>query len=314
MIHVEHHGPVIAIRMARGFLGRPIDWTTAYWVDGLLIDAGPPCTARQLLRVLNPLHIDSIVVTHAHEDHMGGLPALRARYPHVPIYASRRTVPLLREPSRLAIQLYRRLLWGRPKPVPDVISLDEVDEVLRTPSYCFRVVETPGHSRDHISLYEPTQRWIFSGDAFVGGPERHWPADSDLFAVLSSLRTLASLRPERLFPASGNVRRTPLPELHEKIGLLLQLTRAVARLDAAGMTVPEMVTALFNGESPLRWWTMGHLSAAHLIEACRSYNALMAQDDRPMASRERPRPFNTPSDSSDTSTNPSTDYGDIFRS
>ena len=38
MIHVEQHGPVLAIRMARGFLGRPLAWTTAYWVDGLLID------------------------------------------------------------------------------------------------------------------------------------------------------------------------------------------------------------------------------------------------------------------------------------
>lgn len=36
MIHVEQHGPVTAIRMARSLLGRPVYWTAAYWVDGLL--------------------------------------------------------------------------------------------------------------------------------------------------------------------------------------------------------------------------------------------------------------------------------------
>ena len=37
MIHVEQHGPVVAIRMSRSFLGRPFWWTAAYWVDGVLM-------------------------------------------------------------------------------------------------------------------------------------------------------------------------------------------------------------------------------------------------------------------------------------
>ena len=44
MIQVEQHGSVTVIRMARALLGRPLYWTAAYWLDGLLID-----TTRSLI-------------------------------------------------------------------------------------------------------------------------------------------------------------------------------------------------------------------------------------------------------------------------
>ena len=53
MITVEQHGSVTVIRMARAFFGRPLYWTAAYLVDGLLIDTGPLCTASELVRVLD---------------------------------------------------------------------------------------------------------------------------------------------------------------------------------------------------------------------------------------------------------------------
>ncbi len=95
MIQTEQHGSVTAIRMARAWLGRPLYWTAAYWVDGLLIDTGPRCTAAQLARVLEQVRVEQIVVTHGHEDHIGGLALLRQRYPSVPIYASLRTLPFI---------------------------------------------------------------------------------------------------------------------------------------------------------------------------------------------------------------------------
>jgi glyoxylase-like metal-dependent hydrolase (beta-lactamase superfamily II) len=314
MIHVEQHGPVIAIRMARRVLGRPLYWTAAYWVDGLLIDAGPRCTARQLARVLSQVHVDRIVLTHSHEDHIGGLGLLHATYPRAPIYAAPAALPFIKEPAKLRMQVYRRVVWGMPQAVTAARSLDELDNLVRTSAYTFRVVETPGHSRDHISLFEPTQRWLFCGDAFIGGQDRSWARDFDLFGVLSSLRTLASLRPERMFPGSGTVRRTPVPDIHEKIGQLTRLSQEVARLDATGMSVGEMAASLLKGETSFRFWTGGHYSAANLVEACRSYNALVAPagglavagdvTDPPRA--ERP-------DSTDSSANESADRGDMVR-
>ena len=312
MIHVEQHGPVLAIRLARAFLGRPLWWTAAFWVEGLLIDAGPSCTAQELVRVLRPYGVEQVVITHGHEAQIGGLPAIHRAFPEARIYASVRTLPLIEAPSRIKAQRYRRLLWGEPQEFTDVLTLDAADNQIKTSNYTFRVVETPGHTADHITLFEPVQRWAFCGDTFLYGRDETWASESDLFAVLSSLRTLDSLHPERIFAGNGRVSRTPRPELHEKIGNLVRLAREVARLEAAGVHVGEMVATLFGQEPPITFWTFGHLSAANLVEACRAYNAIFsgefdlgptlstAKDDETM-------------DSADSPTNLSTDWGDLIR-
>jgi glyoxylase-like metal-dependent hydrolase (beta-lactamase superfamily II) len=171
-------------------------------------------------------------------------------------------------------------------------------------------VETPGHTRDAISLFEPRQRWLFAGDAFIGGDERSWPRESDLIGVLGSLHTLAGLRPERLFPCSGEVRRNPRPELAGRIDRLQQLCRAVARLEAAGMSVDEMVVRLFRRESAAYWWSGGHDSAANLVEACRSYNALVSPMGQATPAGRARSLFPSFRKSS---TNESADRGDVVR-
>jgi hypothetical protein len=38
MLKIETIGPVTKIKLARALFGRPVYFTAAYWVDGLLID------------------------------------------------------------------------------------------------------------------------------------------------------------------------------------------------------------------------------------------------------------------------------------
>ena len=315
MIHVEQQGSVLAIRMSRSFFGRPFWWTTAYWVDGLLIDTGPRFAARQLCQALHKLPVEKIVITHGHENQIGGLPTLIQQYPNAKVYAARRTVPLLQEPPIASLPLYRQLLWGRPQPWGGPITItDELADRIETNSYSFHVVETPGHTADHIALFEPTQRWLFSGDIYLHGHDDAWPAEADLFGVICSLRTLAALHPERLFASDGRISRTPLPELHGKIGSLVQRARDVARLDALGLTPEEMVLHFFQKEPPIYFWTMGHYSALHLIAACRSYNALfmpVATERDQRTASSQPLAKDEAEDASDSSSNWPIDWGDL---
>lgn len=281
MIQLEEHGSVLAIRMARAFLGKPLAWATAYWVDGLLIDTGPACAARDLLRILQKLDVQQIAITHTHEDNIGGLAAVHAAYPRARIYASSYALTTLAHPNRLHLQWYRRLAWGLPQSVTDVVALEAVENVIVSPNYRFRAVETPGHTRDHISFYEPRQRWAFCGDAYTPNYIRTWPREADLFGVVSSLRTLADLRPERLFPSGAAVRRTPLPEIHAQIGLYVRMARDVAKLEKAGRSTPQIAQELFGGEPRAPVWTEHHLTVHNLIEAVRNYNALVEPYPQP---------------------------------
>lgn len=311
MIQVEQHGSVTVIRMARAWFGRPLYWTAAYWLDGLLIDTGPLCTANELARALDKAPVHQIAITHSHEDHIGGLTALMARYPDATVYASRQALPFIENPDRLDMQRYRKMMWGSPQPFSQARSLDVVEDVIRTPQFTLRAVETPGHSRDHISYFEPTFRWLFCGDAFIGGKDVAWTPESDMFAMVSSLRTMATLRPERLFPGSGTVRRTPLPDLLGRIGDLIQLAGKVQKLEASGLSVGEIVETLFHGEPGLRWWTMGHFSAANLVNACRAYSDLTAPVGH--TTSKPGTPGARPNDFPDSPTSRSTDSGDLRR-
>jgi glyoxylase-like metal-dependent hydrolase (beta-lactamase superfamily II) len=313
MIDVEQHGSVRVFRMARSLFGRPLYWAAAYWIDGVLIDTGPACTAGQLVRLLADTPVRRIAITHAHEDHIGGLHLLRRHFPSAAVYAPRQSIPFIEEPGRIELQTYRRLIWGTPQPCGDVCSLDDVNDRIETGEFVLRAVETPGHSRDHVCYFEPRYRWLFSGDAFIGGRDTAWAPEFDMFAIVSSLRTMASLRPERLFPGSGSIRRTPLPDLHGKISSLIHLAQEVDRLERSGRSTPEVVEMLFRGEPRIKFWTMGHFSAANLVEACRSYNAIVKPFDPEQLSPLPKAAPKGPSDLPDSSANRSSGTGDVRR-
>jgi glyoxylase-like metal-dependent hydrolase (beta-lactamase superfamily II) len=312
MIHTEQHGPITLIRCARSFLGRPISWAAAYYVDGLLIDCGPRCTESEILRLLESVKLKQIVLTHGHEDNIGALAAINDRYPDVPIYGSTRTVALTNDPGRLKLQPHRRLAWGAPRAVESVRLLDEVENRIETPNYLLRAIETPGHSAGHICYFEPTQRWLFSGDAYATGRDTAWTSEVNLFNLLGSLRVLAGLRPERLFPGSGNVRRTPQPEILEKIAYLTQLAGEVGKLEALGMSTGEISACLFESDQRLRFWTFGHHANAHLIAACSSYNELFF-DAMNRSTRHSGTRSHALSDDSIPGASESTDFSDFAR-
>ncbi len=74
----------------------------------LLIDAGIRFKGESKLPDLAPLqglHLDAILVTHAHTDHTGALPVLSEAFPATPIYATAPTIDLVTILTRDALKL-----------------------------------------------------------------------------------------------------------------------------------------------------------------------------------------------------------------
>jgi glyoxylase-like metal-dependent hydrolase (beta-lactamase superfamily II) len=147
--------------------------------------------------------------------------------------------------------------------------------LVETRHHRFQVIHTPGHSPDHICLYEPAKGWLFSGDLFVGGQDRGIRADYNIWQMIESLRKLTSLHISLLFPGSGSVRRNPLPEIIRKIEYLEDLGKRVLELHLKGMGYTQIRRTLLGREMPLTYFTLGHFSGKNLI---RSY-----VKDRPFA-------------------------------
>jgi glyoxylase-like metal-dependent hydrolase (beta-lactamase superfamily II) len=193
---------------------------------GYLIRADRPClvetgtaTSAPLVRDalaavgIGPADLATVVVTHIHLDHAGGVGDIARMFPAAEIVVHESGAPHLADPQLLMASA--RMVYG-----------DELDvlfgTLIPTPADRIRAVDrrsvidlgggrqleshySPGHAKHHLGLIDS-----LSGDLYVGdaagvyiqdtGDQRPAtpPPDFDLDTALESLRMFASLRPARL--------------------------------------------------------------------------------------------------------------------
>jgi glyoxylase-like metal-dependent hydrolase (beta-lactamase superfamily II) len=262
MLKIEKHGPIVKFLCARSVLGRAIYHTAAYWVDGLLIDSGCARTAAALGQALASLPVEQIVNTHSHEDHIGANGLLQQTR-KVSLLAHPLALPILADPRLQPLQLYRRFFWGSPQPSQG----DPVSEWLQTRHHRFQVIHTPGHSLDHICVYEPQEGWLFSGDTFIGGKDRAARPDYDIYAMIASLKRLASLRLTWLFPGSGTIRENPADDIRRKVEHLDALGMQIRRLYQQGHDIAAIRRRVLGPEPYITYLTLGHFQGKYLIQS-----------------------------------------------
>lgn len=262
MIHVETAHTVVKFHLARTLFGRGFYYTAAYVVDGLMIDTGCAHTLAELLHALNGSSIHMIVNTHAHEDHIAGNAAVQRRF-GATILAHPDGIALLADPSKARLRLYQRIMWGHP--AASVAAA--VGDTVETPRHRFQVLHTPGHSADHICLFEPREGWLFSGDAYVGGRDRSLRADYHIWQIIDSLRKLAGLDVSVLFPGSGTIRENPRDALLEKIGYLEETGGTILGLHAKGWSRRRIRRSVLGREQAVAWYTAGHFSGMNLVRS-----------------------------------------------
>jgi glyoxylase-like metal-dependent hydrolase (beta-lactamase superfamily II) len=265
MIQVEQATPggeVAKIRVARSLLGRPAYFTSAYWVDGLLIDTGCAHTAQQFLTALRGWRVERVVNTHSHEDHIGANAEVQEAF-GCPIQAHPDALPILHDPKRQKLQPYRRLFWGRPRPC----EAEPVGDCVETGQFHFQVIHTPGHSPDHICLFEPDRGWLFSGDAYIGGEDRALRQGYDIRATIASLKILAELPVEMIFSGSGTVRDEGRKPLLYKIAYLEELGQRIQSLHQEGLSARQIRRRVIGRELPITYVTLGHFSSLRLIRS-----------------------------------------------
>lgn len=246
--------------MARTVLGRPLYWTGAYLVDGLLVDCGPPATARALLALLEGRTVEGLVLTHHHEDHMGAaslLTAARGLRPQIHTVG----VPILER--GFVQERFRRAVWGtRDRP-----RADDLGPELRTRSLRLQVLHTPGHSVDHVCLYEPEREWLFTGDLFLAERLRYLRSDEELRALIESLDLVGRLRVRRVFCAHrGPVEDGP-GALRRKADHLRALREQILDLLKRGLPEGEVARRAVGPEGPMTWISLGRFSARNFVRS-----------------------------------------------
>ena len=172
-------------------------------------------------------------------------------------------MPLIGQPASLFP--YQEQVWGYPEP-SEVLF---IPPVIRTDRFSFEVIETPGHSAEHVALVERSKGWCFSGDIFAGEAVRVIRPEEDMQTTVASLERLAALETQRLvlFPSSGRIVENGRKALMECAGYLRTLSRKAKDLQAHGRTVQEIINALFGGEHPRAQRTNGQFTTENLIRS-----------------------------------------------
>lgn len=135
----------------------------AYLLGDVLIDAGFSWQAKRVLAGVRGRIVRSHVLTHAHVDHAGGTRKVVDAL-GVPVQAGARDLPALhsgRPESAFPRMLERagRAYSSFPA-VPEATALGEGDTV----GDGFTVLDTPGHSAGHISLWRERDGVLICGD------------------------------------------------------------------------------------------------------------------------------------------------------
>lgn len=262
MIAVERYGPVTALRHGRPIpgLGRPLRTVRCYAVDGLLIDTGLYAKRSAILAFVREHRVGRCVVTHHHEDHSNNAGPLQAA--GLRVHGGAATAA--RVQRGFATRVYQRLIWGRARKA----VLDPLPGVVETERYSFEIIDAPGHCDDQIALYERSQGWLFSGDAFLWARIRYFRRDEDFARTLETTRRLAALDFEPLFCAHAPVATGGRAAMAAKLARLEELEGETRRLAAMGCPVREISRRLLGPTAwSVRLLTLGDASSENLIRS-----------------------------------------------
>ncbi|OBZ09432.1 MBL fold metallo-hydrolase [Bacillus sp. FJAT-26390] len=191
--------------------------------DGLtLVDAALPNNVKAILQAADQLGkpIKRIVLTHAHDDHIGALDGLKEQLPKAQVYISKRDAKLLEGDRSLEKgEPNTPIRGGVPKKVrtkPDVL-LQEGDRI-----GSLLAVAAPGHTPGSMAFLDTRNDILIVGDAFqtragvaVSGQMKllfPFPAMAtwDKHTSLETARRLRDLKPSLLAAGHGNM--VPQPQ------------------------------------------------------------------------------------------------------
>lgn len=197
--------------------------------DGLtLVDTTMKGGVKKIVAAAEALGkpIVRVLLTHAHDDHVGGLDALAERLPGVEVLISTRDARLLKGDTSLDAdepqdKIRGGLKGAKTAPTRTIVAGDRVGSLL--------AVAAPGHTPGQLAFLDERDGTLICGDAYAtifgvattakGKPTFPLPALATWHkpTALQTARELRALEPRRLAPGHGPVVEDPGPAMDRAI-------------------------------------------------------------------------------------------------
>lgn len=158
--------------------------------DRLLIDSGEGVPAYgdllqkavgdESTRLGCPVRISTLLLTHWHEDHIGGVDTVRHLFPQVRLFKRQSQYTTTRVDALCA-------------PPPAEITVEGAT---------LQLLHTPGHTDDHVCAFLKEEGALFTGDTILGTGSSVFSSFKD---YMHSLQILKDLQPSLLYAGHGPV-------------------------------------------------------------------------------------------------------------
>lgn len=226
--------------------------TNSYLIDcgqgeAICIDPGPAVErhVNGLIERASQMRcrITLICLTHTHPDHAPAAPLLQSRT-GAPIAASARTE------------------------FPHDRSLADGERV-EIGTAALAVMETPGHTFDHLAYYEPQAGALFTGDTVLGsGYVIVAPPNGAMRPYQQSLRRMLEEFPQArvIYGGHGEPVHDPRAKLEEYLAHRENRQRELLEALAHGpQSIPKLVESIYADTNPVLWPAAARQMLAYLI-------------------------------------------------
>ncbi len=238
------------------------------------VDVGTSFSAPLLLAALArqglaPEAVDYVILTHVHLDHAGGAGEMMRHLPHARLVVHPRGARHMVDPGKLwagATAVYgaeaMRRFYGSVVPVEAARVVEAADGFrLSLAGRSLLFLDTPGHARHHVCVWDEASRGVFTGDTFgVAYPELEsergafvlpttTPVQFEPEALHASITRLLELRPEAAYLTHySRVRdvEQAAAALHRRLDDLVLLGRAEDGKPDRAERLRQGVLALFQ--------------------------------------------------------------------
>jgi len=191
---------------------------------GAFIDCGTTLAVPRLLEALGeaglaPADVDWLILTHVHLDHAGGAGALMQALPNARLLVHPRGAPHMVDPTRLvagATAVYGEdeiaRSYGPVLPVPaERIVVAEDGAMVSLAGRELLTLDTPGHARHHLCVWDTRSESWFTGDTFglsyreLDGPRGPFiiptssPVQFEPDAMHASIQRLLARKPRAMY-------------------------------------------------------------------------------------------------------------------
>jgi hydroxyacylglutathione hydrolase len=168
----------------------------------LVVDPGDE--ADRLIKAIEGLTVEAILLTHTHFDHVGAVAAM-ARHTSAPVYCPKLEVPVLQDINAYLFPGYGPFeSWDPEKTV-------EGGERLSLAGFDIDVVFTPGHSPGHVCYSIADEQVLIDGDVlFRGSIGRFDLPGGNGEVLLQSIAILLNTLPDETRVLPGHMGETTL--------------------------------------------------------------------------------------------------------